>query len=322
MTKDRDPHRMQELEELFYKNARGIGYTRGECDTVWQRIKAFSSFGFNKAHAVTYGTLAYLSAYQKFYQPHAFFCRVINNKGGYYPSYAYINEARRWGIQIRGPDVNRSEARFRVINSALLTGLDEVKNLSGSAIERILTLRPFHSAEQFFFAVKPSIDEGIALIKSGALDTFGFSRPQLYFLLLLSRTKKYYTPHLTEEVPRFSVLSEKNNYHDQLHTLTFIPDHHVLEVFYPSRQEKIDHLQTQGSGSIIGTPVCRRVVLTKKRRLMSFVTVDDETATCEVVLFPKLYTKSAIGPVMRISGRMQDGSLIADSCSALPISPG
>lgn len=319
MTKDRDPQRMQELEELFYKNAGGIGYTTGECDTVWQRIKAFSSFGFNKAHAVTYGTLAYLSAYQKFYQPHAFFCRVINNKGGYYPSYAYINEARRWGIQIRGPDVNRSDARFRVLGPALVTGLDEVKNLSASAIGRILTLRPFHSAEQFFFAVKPSIDEGIALIKSGALDTFGCSRPQLYFLLLLSRTKKYYTPQLTEEVPRFSAFAEKNNYHDQLNTLTFIPEHHVLEVFYPSRKEKIEHLQA--SGSVIGTPVCRRVVLTKKQRLMSFVTVDDETATCEVVLFPKQYTKSAIGPVMRITGRMQDGSLIADSCSALPLSP-
>jgi DNA polymerase-3 subunit alpha len=321
MTKDRDPRRMQELEELFYKNAGGLGYTTRECDTVWQRIKAFSSFGFNKAHAVTYGTLAYLSAYQKFYQPYAFFCRVINNKGGYYPSYAYINEARRWGIQIRGPDVNRSEARFRVLDSALITGLDEVKNLSAGAIERILMLRPFLGAEQFFYTVRPSIDEGIALIKSGALDAFGLSRPQLHFLLLLSRTKKHYTPQLTEEIPRLGGFAEQKKHHDQLATLTFIPEHHILEVFYPSRKEKIDHLKANSSGTIIGTPVCRRVVMTKKRRLMSFVTVDDETATCEVVLFPKYYKKGTIGPVMRISGRMQDDSLIADSCNALPFSP-
>ncbi|UCC11758.1 MAG: DNA polymerase III subunit alpha, partial [candidate division WOR-3 bacterium] len=321
MTKDRDPQRMQELEELFYRNAGNLGHSARECDTVWQRIKAFSSFGFNKAHAVTYGTLAYLSAYQKFYQPHAFFCRVINNKGGYYPSYAYINEARRWGIQIRGPDINTSEARFRVLDSVLVTGLDEIKNLSIPTIKRILTLRPFHSAEQFFHTVRPSIDEGIALIKSGALDILGPSRPQLYFLLLLSRTQKYYTPQLTERIPRFSDFQEKNKHHDQLNTLTFIPEYHVLEVFYPLRKEKIDHLETKSRGTIIGTPVCRRVVLTKKRRLMSFVTLDDETSTCEVVLFPNHYKKSAIGPVMCISGKMQDDTLIADSCKALPLSP-
>ena len=321
MTKDRDPRRMQELEELFYRNAGNLGHTATECDTVWQRIKAFSSFGFNKAHSVTYGTLAYLSAYQKFYQPHDFFCRVINNKGGYYPSYAYINEARRWGIQIRGPDVNKSAARFRILDATLVTGLDEIKNLSRSTIERILTLRPFYSAEQFFHAVRPSIDEGIALIKSGALDAFGLSRPELYFLFLLSRARKYYTPQLTEKIPRFSDFPLKDKHQDQLNTLTFIPEYHILEVFYPSRKEKIDRLVTNSRGAIIGTPVCRRVVLTKKRKLMSFVTIDDETATCEVVLFPQYYKKSAIGPVMRISGRMQDDTLIADSCNALPLSP-
>ncbi|GAJ15819.1 unnamed protein product, partial [marine sediment metagenome] len=161
MTKDLRPsldgrgsNRMKKLEKLFFSKAKKSGYNKKEIENVWERIQSFSSFGFNKAHSITYATLAYLSAYQKFYNPSKFFCRLINNKGGYYPTYAYINEARRWGIKIIAPDVNKSDINFSVINktnntvrakstTCLITGLSEIKTLSFPAINRILKFRPF-----------------------------------------------------------------------------------------------------------------------------------------------------------------------------------
>jgi DNA polymerase III alpha subunit len=93
-----------------------------------------------------------LSAYQKFYEPLKFFCQAINNKGGYYPTGAYINEARRWGIKILAPDVSKSADKFVVFDSSLLTGLDEIRELSVETIRRIIKLRPFKDARDFFYS--------------------------------------------------------------------------------------------------------------------------------------------------------------------------
>jgi DNA polymerase III alpha subunit len=319
MTKERHPLRMKELEELFFTKTQRLGYTKKESETVWARIKSFSSFGFNKAHAVTYGTLAYLSAYQKFYEPQEFFCRVINNKGGYYPSYAYINEARRWGITILPPDVQRSESGFSVLGHSIMTGLHEIKNLSSQTIKRIIKRRPFTCAEDFFYSVRPSIDEGMSLIKSGSLDTFGSSWPQLYLMLLLLKSSGNRTSELYESIPKFQDFGLMKKRYEQLHTLDFIPEHHVLELFYPSRNIKIADIQPDGNTPVIGTPIARRVVLTKNKKLMSFVTIDDETSTLEIVLFPKKYSRKALGPVMFVQGAFQDETLVAETCTGLPI---
>jgi len=319
MTKERNSNRMEELEKLFFSKAEKIGYSKKERETVWSRIRAFSSFGFNKAHSVTYATLAYLSAYQKFYNSSEFFCRVINNKGGYYPTYAYVNEARRWGITILSPDINRSENLFSIYDNSLITGLDEIKNLSSAAIEQIRKSRPFHCAEEFFYCVKLSVDEGIFLIKSGALDTFGQPWPKLYFLLLHSRLKKKNTPCICEKIPEFRDFNSEVKMQSRFEAIDFLPEKHILEVFYPARKIKIAGLLAGRKSTVIGTLIARRTILAKNNRLMSFLTIDDETGTLEVVIFPGKHKLGSIGPILQICGVMKDDSLIADAYTPLLI---
>ena len=319
MTKDRNPVRMKELEELFFKKATAIGYQNKDIKNVWMRIRSFSSFGFNKAHSTTYATLAYLSAYQKFYDPLEFFCRRINNEGGYYPTYAYLNEARRWGINIYRPDVNRSERDFTIRNNSLITGLDKVKELSDTTIKRIIKCRPFKDGEDFFCRVRPSIDEGLSLIKSAALDTFNQTRPELYFILLISRILKKNTARLYEKIPRFRDFCSEIKLCDQLHTIHFLPGHHILEIFCPARKERIRDLVVGKSSMVTGTPITWRTVITKNKNLMSFVTIDDETATMETIIFPDQYKPHSIGPIMEIQGTVKDDSLIVENYTSQPI---
>ena len=336
MTKERNSSRMKALEQLFFAKATKIGYSKKEIETVWERIRAFSSFGFNKAHSTTYATLAYLSAYQKLYNPLEFFCRLINNQGGYYPTYAYVNEARRWGIKIIAPDVNKSDIGFSVINktnntvraclelsreaksrTCLITGLSEIKNLSFSTIKRILKFRPFKNAEDFFYRVRPSIDQGVSLIKSSALDTFGQTRPELYFILLVSRISKKPTYGLHEKIPQFRDFDSETKLCDQLHTIGFLPSYHILEVFCPKRQNRINDLVTGKTNTVTGTPITWRTVLTKNKKLMSFITIDDETGILEVVIFPNKYKPHSTGPIMEIQGTIKDDSLIAENYNNL-----
>jgi DNA polymerase-3 subunit alpha len=318
MTKARNPNSMKELRELFFTKARNMGYCMREIEPVWERIRAFSSFGFNKAHSITYATLAYLSAYQKFYEPHKFFCQVINNKGGYYPTVAYINEARRWKINILTPDVTKSDGKFTVYKSSLLTGLNEIRDVSSETIQRIIKLRPFKDGRDFFYRVRPSIDEGISLIKSASLDAFGHTWPELYFLLLDSKVPKDMIPDFAEETPRFHDFHEQVKLLDQLKTIEFIPENHILEIFYPKRRLRISDLSRMAKARITGMVLTRRTIRTRNNKLMCFLTVDDETGVLEVVIFPNKYNPGKIGTIMEIAGNMQDDSLIAEYYKMLP----
>jgi DNA-directed DNA polymerase III PolC len=314
MTKERDKNRMQELEKLFFSRAQEMNYSHREIETVWERIRSFSSFGFNKAHSITYATLAYLSAYQKFYDPQEFFCQVINNKGGYYPTCAYINEARRWGMRILPPDVNKSAIGFSLCNSLLITGLSEIKNLSLPTIQRILRYRPFIHAQEFFYSVRPSLDEGISLIKSGALDVFQKPWSELYFLLIDSKSSKQRISEFREKLPKFRDFNKTVKLQDQLKTLGFIPEYHILEHCAPHRSTKIVELKEGEKATITGLLIAQRITRTKNNTLMSFLTIDDETGTLEVVLFPHKYKPNSIGPIIEVEGMIKDDSFIAEKC--------
>jgi DNA polymerase III alpha subunit len=304
---------MQKLEKLFFSRAQKMNYSRREIEAVWERIQSFSSFGFNKAHSITYATLAYLSAYQKFYDPQKFFCRVINNKGGYYPTYAYINEARRWGMRILPPDVNKSEIGFSLCNSLLITGLSEIKNLSLPTIQRILRYRPFIHAQEFFYSVKPSLDEGINLIKSGALDVFQKPWPELYFLLIDSKSSKQRIPEFCEKIPKFHDFRQNIKLQDQLKTLGFIPGYHILERCAPHRSTKIIDVREGEKTTITGLLIVQRSIRTKNNTVMSFLTIDDETGVLEAIIFPDKYISSILYPIVTIKGVIKDNSLIAES---------
>jgi DNA polymerase III alpha subunit len=71
--------------------------------------------------------------------------------------------------------------------------------------------------------------------------------------------------------------------------------------------------------TVTGTPITWRTVLTKNKKLMSFVTIDDETGVLEVVIFPNKYKPHSTGPIMQIQGTIKDDSLIANSYTNQPI---
>ncbi|UCG30166.1 MAG: DNA polymerase III subunit alpha [candidate division WOR-3 bacterium] len=317
MTKARNAGSMRELKEIFFSKAKTMGYHLRETEPVWDRIRSFSSFGFNKAHSITYATLAYLSAYQKYHEPAKFFCQVINNKGGYYPTIAYINEARRWGLEILAPDVDKSYSNFTIYGSSLLTGLDEIKELSKETIRKIIKMRPYQNVRDFFYRVRPSIDEGISLIKSRSLDVFGNTWPEFYFLLMDSKISKEAIPNFLEKVPELRDFNNSIKVLDQLKTIGFIPERHILEIFYPERQLRLS--EPLNKTKLMGTLITKRTIRTRNGKLMCFLTIDDETGILEVVIFPNRYNPSKIGPIMGVSGTLQDGSLIADFYTNMPV---
>jgi error-prone DNA polymerase len=140
-------------------------------------MAAFAGYGFPKAHAASYAQVSWRSAWCKAHYPAEFIAAVLAGWGGYYRQRVYLNEARRLGLQLHPPHINHAKRRFCVAypkgTPTLYMGLDQVRELTRHAQQRILSGRPFRTIEDFLMRVDPRPQEAENLIKVGALDGLG-----------------------------------------------------------------------------------------------------------------------------------------------------
>jgi len=130
---------------------RGISVEVAE--DIYEKILAFSSYGFPESHAISFAYLVYASAWLKRYFPAAFTTALLRNQPmGFYAPHSLINDARRHGVVVRGVDVNASDALATLEGSsppAIRLGLSAVRNLGSQAAERVAAGRPYRDLEDF-----------------------------------------------------------------------------------------------------------------------------------------------------------------------------
>jgi DNA polymerase-3 subunit alpha len=137
----------EKLKPRFYKKALKF-MTEEEADGVWDYVKAFQGYGFNKGHATSYGILAVRSAYLRCHHPAEFFTALLNT----YPEKAkYIAAARSEGFVFLPPSVNDSGSGFSLDRASgkIRVGLARIKGLGPVAIRQILAGQPYASLEDF-----------------------------------------------------------------------------------------------------------------------------------------------------------------------------
>ena len=190
------------LRERFFQGCRKEGIDERDICRIWQLVENFSAFGFCKAHAVTYGRIGYRTVWLKAHHPAAYLTAFLNSQTGYYSPRVYVEEARRLGVAILPPDVNRSLAGFGLEigseaedPSAIRVGLGCLKGLTENTLERILEERErgglFLSLPDFLTRTHARVDETKHLIQVGAFDAFDRTRPEMLWRLhLLTATKR------------------------------------------------------------------------------------------------------------------------------------
>jgi error-prone DNA polymerase len=191
MSAKRAPERIEELRGRLLDGMaeRGIGPATAE--DIYAKILAFSNYGFPESHAISFAYLVYASAWLKRYYPAAFTAALLRNQPmGFYAPHSLINDARRHGVQVRGVDVNASDALATLEGSpeserqsqapAIRLGLAEVRTLSTQTAERVAAGRaatgPYRDLEDF--AVRTGLPAATleALATAGAFGCFGLSR--------------------------------------------------------------------------------------------------------------------------------------------------
>ncbi|MBV9856909.1 MAG: error-prone DNA polymerase, partial [Streptosporangiaceae bacterium] len=111
MSSKRAPERVVELRQRLLDGMAARGITGQVAEEIYGKILAFSSYGFPESHAISFAYLVYASAWLKRYYPAAFTAALLRNQPmGFYAPHTLINDARRHGVEVRGVDVNASDA--------------------------------------------------------------------------------------------------------------------------------------------------------------------------------------------------------------------
>ncbi len=177
--KEKGDETMNGYRESFMRGARGRGIPDDTADEIFRQISSFAGYAFCKAHSASFALESFESVYWKTHYPAEFMAAVLSNGGGYYSQEEYLEEARRMGLVILPPCVNRSRIRHHGRGRELRVGLMQVKGLTVETAERIVAERPFASLGEFLAKVPAARDEVENLIRCGAMASFGRSRPEL-----------------------------------------------------------------------------------------------------------------------------------------------
>jgi len=304
ITKKRKNTDKKKLQTRFLDGARRIGVDNKTARNILSQLTQFASFGFCKAHAATYGYLAWQSAYFKTHYPAIFMTAVLQNGGGYYPSAVYVAEARRLGIKVLPPDINISKPIDSLQNNHIYLGIDRIKDISRNTIEQIQNNRPFNSMTDFLSRVDLSVREMENLIRVGFFDSLETSRPKLLWQYRLSGSRKHkkvndlfgdrITPPKMECLPRLEQFSRFEIFKAENSIIEIPASFHPLSMFNNCKNISFEMICRKKHGARITTSgwlADRKRSKTKDGKSMVFLTFDSPEDTFEVVLFPDIYNR-------------------------------
>jgi DNA polymerase III alpha subunit len=309
--------RMQELQHKFVSESyaqSGVPLETGE--RVWEMMAAFAGYGFPKAHAASYASVAWRSAWCKTYFPAEFMAAVLANWGGYYSQRVYLSEARRMGLVVRPPHVNNSGRNFVVCRApqALYMGLEQVKELTRGTIERIIRQRPFTSLEDFLARADPRPKEAESLARIGALEGLG-KIPSILRRLRDGGWRAGQMSLFGWNEGNEDDWSTTQKIDAQLEILGISLEAHPLEMVI-DRITAARAITTTDAASRIGQRVTVAGVRqtshrsrTTRGEAMMFLTIEDLSGVLDVILFPDAYHQgknivSSASPFL-VTGQME-----------------
>jgi DNA polymerase-3 subunit alpha len=168
----------------FITGAVERGLTLEKAEEIFELIVKFGGYGFNKSHTAAYAQIGYQTAYLKYHYPAEFMAALLSseiddgNKRDMLVD--HIADARRMGIEVLPPDINRGQADFDVQNNRIVFGLTAIKGLGRGAAEEIVRVREAGGKYKDLFDFFERVDRRIVqkaavekLIMAGAFDAFG-----------------------------------------------------------------------------------------------------------------------------------------------------
>lgn len=318
---------MAKLREKFVEGAVQRGTDKEKAEKLYDQMAQFAKYGFNKSHSTAYAMVAYQTAYLKAHYPTEYMAALLSNEIGNSDKLArYIDQCKGMGIEVLPPDVNKSDLDFIVEDGRIRFGLAGIKNVGKGAAEMIVQERSGNGEFTSFldFCIRldlRKVNKRVleSLIKCGAFDPMGISRASLFEALdeVLSVAQASQKRQKSQQKSLFSMPGAPNS--DSLADKFIYPDvsdwpqskrllyeKELLGIFltgHPLKEfeEKIKNLGVtpvselskvagRKTVKVAGMIINSKEITTKKNKeKMAFVTLEDQTGSTEVLVFPSVF---------------------------------
>jgi len=181
---------LDKMKPKFIEQAAAKGHDAEKLEKIWKDWEAFASYAFNKSHSTCYAWIAYQTAYLKAHYPAEYMASVLSNNMNDIKSVSFfMEECKRMGLAVLGPDLNESYLKFSVNDEgAVRFGMAAVKGVGASAVRAIIKERKENGNYTSIFDLAKRVDLRAAnkksfdsLVKAGAFDSFADTHRAQYF---------------------------------------------------------------------------------------------------------------------------------------------
>ncbi|MDA8728447.1 DNA polymerase III subunit alpha [Flavicella sp.] len=183
---------LAKMKPKFLSQASAKGHAEEKLEKIWTDWEAFASYAFNKSHSTCYAWIAYQTAYLKAHYPAEYMAAVLSNNMSDIKQVAFfMEECKRAGIVVLGPDVNESYLKFSVNEQgAIRFGMGAIKGVGSAAVEEIIRERKENGWFSSIFDVVRRVDLRLAgkkavegLILAGGFDSFTKTHRAQYYIV-------------------------------------------------------------------------------------------------------------------------------------------
>jgi DNA polymerase-3 subunit alpha len=319
---------MKAQKQRFLQGAKKKSISSSQADKIFEQIKHFAEYGFNKSHSAAYADLAYQTAYLKAHYPVHFMAALLTSEAerGATPQVVkYINECSELGVRVLPPDINESDFSFTVSKDAIRFGFSAIKNVGESAAKALVRARAETGKFGSPFDIFRDLDSKLvnrkvieSLIKAGAFDSLGWPRSRCFHLIdqmieyahdvqkansakqnLLFEPGQVAPPDVPAEVAQMREWNESLLLSYEKDALGFYITGHPLAQFEKNLVRLISHNVSEldeekdfnSEIRIAGIISSLKPLKTKKDERMASFFLEDLSGRIEVVAFPESYKK-------------------------------
>lgn len=358
------PSEMKKQKEKFVEGSMKNGLTRQKAEDLFHLIEPFAGYGFNKAHAACYAMIAYQTAYLKANYPVEYMTAVLSAESRANTGPArdekitmIVSECKRMGIALLPPDIHRSGVEFTIEHGAIRFGLSAIKNVGEAAIESIIEARDAGPFENFYDMVSRVDTSRVnrktleSLVKAGAMDSFGTRAAMLSVLPTVleevHRERKVIgsgqvglfaevsgeSASSTHRLPQMEELPDAQRLGFEKEYLGFYLTAHPLESVLAKVKDAGLTQVAEVSSQMVGQRIVTAGIISTVKKIytragnneMAFVRLEDLTGNIEVVVFPKIFSRTAhlwvADRLVRVTGRVDEKEermvLLADDASQI-----
>ena len=337
MGSKRSIERMQKIRSRLYEGMAERGVTGDVADRIYEKLAAFANFGFPESHSVSFAYLVYASAWIKLYYPDCFLAALLKAQPmGFYSPQTLAADARRHGVVLHGPDVNRSKAMASIDTEGhVRTGLNYVRHIGEDLAEKIEANAPYESMEDVVRRNELNISQVESLATAGAFKCFGLDRRSALWTagaVVQSRPGRLAGMVTGSEAPQLPVMTGTETASADLWAIGMTPDTSPVEFARP-------YLNSCGALTAAQLKVAdpsNRVwvggVVTHRQRPATaqgttFINLEDETGMINVIVSRGVWARyrriARQSPALMIRGKLEryEGviNIIADKIQPLAL---